>query len=288
MLASRMRLVVGSFCVLVLTGYALQMQAEVKPIASPAYLPELPRGRGLDANLFMQTSAEYRAGCYQAYNFALLRLNDTLAKRNQPNKPPAIVMDLDETVFDNAGFQASQLRSGLAYENRLWDDWEKNHSQHIGLVPGARRFILEATKKGVTVVYISNRSHEYLQQSKDALKRFEIPLRDDSELKLFKGTNTSKKERIDEVKANYDLLLIVGDNLRDFDDRFKCPPLSDPKTPESLESAIQARKDQVDQTESAFGDRWIILPNPAYGEWTKPLGLGDQDYDRLVKPEKKM
>ena len=42
----------------------------------------------------------------------------------------------------------------------------------------------------------------------------------------------------------------------------------------------------IDLTESSFGERWIILPNPTYGEWTKTLGLGDRDFDRLVKAEK--
>ncbi len=38
----------------------------------------------------------------------------------------------------------------------------------------------------------------------------------------------------------------------------------------------------MDQTREKWGKEWIILPNPAYGEWMKPLGLGKRDLDRLV------
>ena len=68
-----------------------------------------PIGRNLDASLYMQTSAEYRAACYQAYRLASLRLNEYLAAPKNP-LDPAVVMDLDETVLDNGGFQAMMIR----------------------------------------------------------------------------------------------------------------------------------------------------------------------------------
>ena len=80
------------------------------------------------------------------------------------------------------------------------------------------------------------------------------------------------------------VLLFVGDNLRDFDDRFRCRPLAADATGEQLAAAVKGRYDEVDQCRANFADRWVILPNPAYGEWTKPLGRGAKDLDRLVGP----
>src|SRR5689334_18057736 len=81
---------------------------------------ESPPFRALDANLYMQISAEYRACCYQAYNLATIRLKERHAALKDNGKKPAVILDLDETVLDNAGFQAMLLRSGLAYDQRLW------------------------------------------------------------------------------------------------------------------------------------------------------------------------
>ena len=49
----------------------------------------------LYAALFQQQAAEYDALCYQAYNIARLRLDETLTKPS--DKPLAIVSDIDET-----------------------------------------------------------------------------------------------------------------------------------------------------------------------------------------------
>lgn len=265
--------VIGSLC---------NVSADAVPHAPATFMPESPRARGLDANLYMQTSAEYRACCYQAYNLAAMKLNQFLSSTEGREKPPAVIMDLDETVFDNSGFQASQLRSGLAFDTRLWDIWEEKHSADIRLIPGAKAFIQDATKRKVTIVYISNRSSTMAQQAKDALARFEIPINDDSLLKLSTGSS-DKTSRIHDAAKTYDILLVIGDNLRDFGEQFKCPSLGD-KKPEEIAAALQARKDCVDQSAAKWADRWIILPNPAYGEWTKPLGSGGRDYDLLLKP----
>jgi acid phosphatase len=258
------------------------------PQAPAAFRAEVPAFRGLDANLYMQTAAEYRACCYQAYNLAARRLKELLGAPGDNGKKPAVVMDLDETVLDNAGFQAMLLRSGLAYDQRLWDLWEEKNTGQLGLIPGAGDFIREAERLGVTVVHISNRSEKYRAGTEGALARLGIPVRDRKQLKLFTKTS-DKTERRKEAEAEYRVLLYVGDNLRDFDERFRCDVDNTRATgrtrdPAKLAAAIAARKDQVDRTREKWGAEWIILPNPAYGEWTKPLGLGMQDLDRLVPP----
>jgi acid phosphatase len=191
-------------------------------------------------------------------------------------------MDLDETVLDNGGFQAMQVRSNIAFDQRLWDIWEEKNGNLVGLIPGAKDFILEANKLGVTVVYLSNRNDAFKAQTKAMLARLGILAQDDSHIKLATAaTGSNKTSRRQEVEKDYTVVLLIGDNLRDFDDQFRCGNLGG-KTSAELEAAIRERKDKVDAQRAAWGDRWIILPNPAYGEWTKPLGLGKRDLDRLV------
>ncbi len=255
-------------------------QDPLVPRAPATFKAEEPAYRGLDANLFMQTAAEYRACCYQAYNLAACRLREECAAHKDKAGKLAVVLDLDETVLDNAGFQAMQLRSNLAYDQRLWDVWEEKQGDMVGLVPGAKDFILEAGKLGVAVVYISNRNDKFREQTKAMLKRLGIPIGNDAQLKL--ATNTSDKtERRKETERDCNVLLYVGDNLRDFDEKFRCRKL-ETRSAEELEKAIKERNDKVDETRAEWGRKWIILPNTAYGEWMKPLGAGKADLDRLV------
>jgi len=173
---------VGAF----VAGAWVAAQTAPSPKAPAAYKAEAPANCGLDANLFTQTAAEYRAGCYQAYNLAALRLRDAVAKN--PAGKLAVVMDLDEAVLDNAGFQAMQLRSNLAYDQRLWDAWERDHGDLVGLVPGAKEFILEAGRRGVAVAYVSNRDEKFRDQTKKLPARLGIPAASDALLKLSTDT----------------------------------------------------------------------------------------------------
>src|SRR5262249_41229623 len=157
---------------------AAQPQPPAAPFAPPEFKADSPIYRGLDANLYMQTAAEYRACCYQAYNLAAVRVKENLATGGYDPAKCAVVMDLDETVLDNAGFQSMTLRSGLANDPRLWDMWEEKYSDAVGLIPGAKDFILATQKLGVHVFYISNRSSTFASSTEKALQRLGIPPKD--------------------------------------------------------------------------------------------------------------
>lgn len=255
------------------------------PVAPPAYKAEEPANRSLDATLYMQTAAEYRASCYQAYNLAAARL-DELIKGGAGKF--AVVMDLDETVLDNSRFQAMLLKNGLAWDKDLWKLWEKDHSGDVTLIPGAKKFIEKATHStGVEVFFVSNRNgKDFKQQALDALTRLGI-VTDADHLKLVPDPeakdSSNKTKRFQEIKdkCSCEVLLYVGDNLRDFDNdlRFKLP---EKPSAEDLDRAIAERKDAVDKARGNFGQHWVILPNPTYGEWKAPLGRGQSDFDRLT------
>lgn len=262
---------------------AAQASAPV-PIAPKPFASDVPAYRALDANLYMQTSAEYHACCLQAYRMASMLLKDATAQSG--SRPRAVVLDLDETVIDNAGFQSTQLRSNLSFDDRLWAIWEQTGFDKLGLIPGATEFIADAKAKGVTVVYISNRSEKFREQTKKGLERLGLGITAEDQL-LLATTTSDKTARRKQVEDAYEVFLYVGDNLRDFDDSFRSPKLPADPTAADLDAAVTARKQTLQQHREQIGSKWIILPNPAYGEWTKPLGRGLNDLDRLAPVESK-
>jgi 5'-nucleotidase (lipoprotein e(P4) family) len=251
---------------------------------------ESPPHRSLDANLWMQISAEYRACCYQAYNLARRRMIEKLhdAPPHGWAKPPAVVLDLDETVLDNSRFQTRLIRNGLTFDEKTWDDWEKTGFAQVGLVPGAKGFIDEAKRLGVRLVYITNRKQkqDFRDGTLQALERLgiEIAGRD-----LLCAEETSDKTaRRAEAESRYTVLLYIGDNLRDLHEGDFRSTLDNARPgkgsddPAKLREAIVKRAYAVDRCADLFGREWIILPNPAYGEWAKVLGRGEKDKDLLM------
>ena len=60
------------------------------------------------ATLWMQTSAEFRALCYQAFNLARINL-DSFLDSHKSAKPVAVIVDADETVIDNSAYELSLI-----------------------------------------------------------------------------------------------------------------------------------------------------------------------------------
>jgi 5'-nucleotidase (lipoprotein e(P4) family) len=228
-----------------------------------------PPYRSLDANLYMQTSAEYRACCYQAFSLAESRLRGILTT---PYRGPcrAVILDLDETVIDNGAFQATMIRNGWAFDSGMWNAYEQKYGDRVELIPGAKAFLDVAKSLGFAICYVSNRSESSRAAMHVTLDRLGIDV-PDGQL-LLATTTSDKTERRAKVAASFCPVLLIGDNLRDFDDRFRYDP----------QAGIDGRKREVDAVKSEFGYHWIILPNPAYGEWMKPFGKGKVDADALV------
>jgi 5'-nucleotidase (lipoprotein e(P4) family) len=194
--------------------------------------------------------------------------------RKDRNEKHAVILDLDETVFDNSGFQTRMLQSGLAYDQRLFDQWEELGGNQVELIPAAKEFVLAARSLGVTTFFVSNRSDRYRQQTKQTLQRLGIPIQAEQELKL-RTTTSDKTARRDEIAQDgFTVLLNIGDNLRDYDETLKSPSLTAESTVKDRNKAIEQRKRLVDLARSKWGRTWIVLPNPVYGEWMKPMGPG--------------
>ena len=63
--------------------------------APTPYPAEVPANRGLDATLYMQTAAEYRASCFQTYKWARpIQLEGARQGESDIQRPFAVIMDL--------------------------------------------------------------------------------------------------------------------------------------------------------------------------------------------------
>ncbi|OYD06792.1 5'-nucleotidase, lipoprotein e(P4) family [Paludifilum halophilum] len=204
------------------------------------------------AVLYQQKSAEAHALQVQAYNMAKKRLDEYLENKKGDQKP-AIVIDLDETVLDNTPHLAMGVKEGFDYTEwgEEWDTWVKAAS--ADLIPGSKEFLNHADQKGVKIFYVSNRVVENEEATIKNLKKLDLPQATKDNVRL-KGP--SKKERRGAIKKeNYDIALLIGDTLHDFSDEFSG------ESSEDRNAAVEKMKDE-------FGDRFIILPNPTYNEWT--------------------
>jgi 5'-nucleotidase (lipoprotein e(P4) family) len=208
------------------------------------------------AILFMQKSAEYRALCYQAFNWAQTSLDmDDKTKKKLPKterrKMRAVVVDIDETVLDNSPAQAVQVKNRLPFIQSNWTAWVMMRKAKA--IPGAVDFLKYAWSKNVRVFYISNRIEVEKQATMDNLKALGFPDVTD-ETVLVKTTESSKKARRAVVTDKYRIALFLGDNLDDFSEIFERKSIND-------------RFMEVDRARGEWGKRFIVLPNAMYGTW---------------------
>ncbi len=271
-----------------LTGWLVRdrgpatLRADPTPPKTVAALP-FPMAARVGANLYLQTAAEYRACCLGTYRCAEGRL-EALVERTRPKwERPAVVMDLDETVLDNSAFQTFLYRQRLEYTDELWADYEASYPQDVTLIPGAKSFINTASRLGVAVVYISNRSERYRKATESALVRLRVMPAGGGERLYLKpaGASSDKAARREAAAARYNVLMYFGDNLRDFSESFTAAKLPADARPEDYLKAIQRRATQVDEAACHWGVDWFVLPNPVYGEWEKLLG---RDPHALLRP----
>jgi len=213
--------------------------------------------------LFQQYAAEYRALCYQAFNVATLRLESIKRK----GLPLAIITDIDETILDNSYYEAQRIKEGKEFTPQSWKEWTSKSS--ATLVPGAGEFLKKAKTKGVTIFYISNRDTSEIKSTLINLKNFGLPNADTDHL-LFLTDGSSKEKRRQQVMKNYDVIILIGDNLNDFTNLFEKKNIVD-------------RKQEVDNALADWGNKFIILPNSIYGEWENAL----YNYDRNLTNEQK-
>ena len=244
---------------------------------------------GERATLWVRNSSEFRVvseTIYQAAQFALHRglaeptwTAEPMQTGDLEGLPPAIIMDIDETVLDNSEPQAEMFLKGTCFDEfpRAWDDWVAKRSAPA--VPGAARFIRAARAardtegRAVHVFFITNR--ECAPRNGDASS---CPQQDDTAANLealglgsptladdlmMKGERpeweSEKLARRQAVAREYRIVLNIGDDLADFLQGVRRGSIAE------RDAARCARGD-------LWGRGWFLLPNPMYGSWLVALG----------------
>ena len=222
------------------------------------------------ALLWMRTSAEYRALCYQGYNAALMAIDRAQANpAARSGKPLAIVLDCDETVTDNTRAMAASVADGNGRFDAPW--WRGTvHEGRSEAMPGAVEFLNEVARRGVAIFYVSNRWSEVnYEPTIKNLKALGFPSVDAEHVLLMEDRQKSDKQpRFDQIAKNYDVVVYMGDNAGDL-----------PLGTKGMNRA--ARNAAIDAAQEEFGTQYIVFPNPAYGSWVSALA---KDY-MTMSPE---
>ncbi|MBP1635294.1 MAG: putative Acid phosphatase, class [Acidobacteria bacterium] len=248
------------------------------PAPAPPVLPAShagcePATALVNATLWMRTAAEYRAATRQAYSNARQALDRALAdptwvgaaeeNPGDPPQPPAIILDLDETVLDNSPFEARMIERGILFDQASWNKWVQEAAA-TGIL-GAADFLFYARDHGVTPFYVTNRAAGEKAATRRNLEKLGLPLGTTPDTLLVLGERPEwdtpdKTPRRAYVARSYRVLMLLGDDLNDF--------------VAARDLSLAARNERVDEHAGWWGSRWFVIPNPVYGSFERAVTGG--------------
>jgi len=188
-------------------------------------------------------SSEYKAVCLQTYSSAWEKVE---AAARAESGAWAVVMDLDETVLDNSGYQRELESRGEAHSQAAWAAWVAR--SEAGLVPGAKAFIAKVrTLPRARIVFLSNRYTSGLDATRANLKK--LGLTTDADIFLL------RREKAD-TKAIRQREMLQGSRRMA------------PYGPHRVVAWFgDAAHDFPDDSKLKWGTEKFMLPNPVYGKW---------------------
>ncbi len=292
------RVLIVAIAVLAATGCVTQQPRA--QAAGPGCGADRPFFEGGElATLWMRTSAEFRASAEGTYRSALQALRQGLADPSwsaEPSQtgdlsglPPAVVMDIDDTVLDNSKVQVRMALQGTCTAEfpAVWDGWVAERAAPA--IPGAASFtraargLKDPEGRAVRVFFITNRecgtragSASPCAQKADTLANLRALYLDAPTLEADLMVrwerpewDSEKLSRRQQVARGYRIVLNVGDDLADF-------------IPDVRRQSLAEREKARCRYREWWGTRWFVIPNPMYGSWLRALG-NDLD-DALAQP----
>lgn len=236
-----------------------------------------------DLSLYwVKHAAEYRALSRQAYRLATRDLPAFLAdsswsalpgQQDAAVLPPAVILDVDETVVSNVDFQ-------LTFE-RPFANWKlEEFSRTTRAVPveGVKEFVEAARAMGIDVFFVTNRPCEPRPGEDDSCPQRQTTIEDIAEVGIEtdaghvllseeRGWTREKLTRRQHIARTHRVLMLVGDDYGDFVPCVRDEPVGPCTKPATLAS----RARQLDEYDRYWGHGWYILPNPMHGSWTSVL-----------------
>ncbi len=239
-------------------------------------LPAPAQQESPDSVLWTGTAVEHEGSVRQAFRLARLMLDKALQTPSWTaaieqggarfrSLPPAIIMDLDETVLDNTPFEARLAVGPAADSSALFDAWV--NAAKVPPLPGAIEFTRYARSKGVTIFYVTNRTAAQKKATRANLELDGFPLDPKIDTLYCKDERpewgSDKSTRRAAIAARYRILLLFGDDLRDF-----VPGAG---------ASLDRRRELAAPYADWWGTKWIVLPNPMYGSWDTATYSGVTD-----------
>lgn len=265
-----------------LAATAILLAAALPAVAADA--APVPQNDDLDAVLWDQTSVEAKGADIGAYALGQLRLDQALADKNwtaateqtgdYQNLPPAIILDVDDTVLNTSAYQAWTVVNGTSYGGKTWDAYV--HAEKDVPIPGAIDFLKYAASKGVAIFYVTNRTEPQEAPTVEEMTKMGFPMGDGkTDTFLASGEQpdwkSAKGNRRAFIAKNYRIVLLFGDNMGDFTDDY---------------NGSVAQRDAVFAKDAThWGHDWIVISNPTYGSFqSAPFG---NDYSKSADEQRK-
>ena len=230
-------------------------------------------------HLWIQNAAEYQALSVQVYQAATDALPGFLAdaswsalpeQNDAANLPPAVILDVDETVVSNIEFQLAFERPFTNMKMHLFND-----SHQAIPVAGVVDFVDQARDMDITVFFVTNRPCEIVPGDADPCPQKRSTIEDLAEIGIEtdsnhvflsdeQGWNREKSVRRQHLAQTYRILMLFGDDLGDF---LPCVRRK-VYAPCTTAASSQSRQAMVDEHRHYWGRGWYVLPNPMHGSWT--------------------
>lgn len=223
--------------------------------AAPLAAQAAPEQTGALEIKWMRDSEEYAALTRMVYRSAERVVGDA-ARRLPRGRAWAVVLDLDETALDNSIYQLTRVAYRLPFDTASWNAWVRR--EDAGAVPGVADFVTAMRRLGGHVAWISSRGDMTRDPTVANMRARGLWNDDDRICLLTADPAYNKAARRAEVASGsgrcawdgtpMTVLGFFGDNIQDFPQAGENDPDAGP-------------------SDTAFGTRFFMLPNPMYGGW---------------------
>lgn len=177
-------------------------------------------------------------------------------------KTPAVVLDVDETVILNRGYEY-WLALGNTGSVASFDRWADTAAGQVAPVPGAVTGIRRLRAAGIKVVFNTNRSASTAAGTIRALESVGVGPAVHKQDLFLSGDDAlagNKDGRRKTISERFCVIAMAGDNLGDFANTLNEPA----QTPQQ-----RRERSARGQLASLWGNGWFLIPNAAYGAWQK-------------------